>query len=40
MHASGLTLERWHFPFKTLAERAIVARWLAINNLSNPSIPF
>lgn len=27
MHPSGLTLARWNWPFKTDAERAIVARW-------------
>lgn len=40
MHPSGLTLERWHWPFKTDAERAIIARWLSIKTLSDQSIPF
>jgi tRNA U34 5-methylaminomethyl-2-thiouridine-forming methyltransferase MnmC len=29
MHPSGLTLARWAWPFKTDAERALVARWFA-----------
>jgi hypothetical protein len=26
-HPSGLTWERWNWPFKTQEERAIVAKW-------------
>jgi hypothetical protein len=26
-HPSGLTWERWHWPFKTDAERAAIAKW-------------
>jgi hypothetical protein len=29
MHPSGLTLARWAWPFKTDAERVLVARWFA-----------
>ena len=29
MHPSGLTWARWNWPFKTDAERAIIARWFA-----------
>jgi hypothetical protein len=29
MHPSGLTLARWAWPFKTDAERVLVARWCA-----------
>jgi hypothetical protein len=28
MHPSGLTLERWNYPFKTADERALVRIWL------------
>ena len=27
-HPSGLTMERWHWPFKTAAERQLVLTWL------------
>lgn len=27
MHPSGLTWARWHWPFKTAAERAQIQRW-------------
>jgi hypothetical protein len=40
MHPSGLTLIRWHWPFKTEAERQIIVSWLAVNKLSDKSIPF
>ena len=39
MHPSGLTLARWHFPFKTPAERAMIVAWLNRNNFDD-SIPF
>lgn len=39
MHPSGLTLTRWNFPFKTEAERVLVARWLNRHNFDE-SIPF
>jgi len=26
-HPSGLTMERWNWPFKTPQERELVARW-------------
>lgn len=42
MHPSGLTYERWNWPFKTDAEREQIQSW--INNtpkdLLNASIPF
>jgi hypothetical protein len=28
MHPSGMTLERWHWPFKTEHERELVRRYL------------
>jgi len=28
MHPSGLTLDRWNYPFKTDAERVLVRIWL------------
>jgi hypothetical protein len=28
MHPSGLTLDRWHYPFKTDAERELIRIWL------------
>jgi hypothetical protein len=34
MHPSGLTLARWNWPFKTDAERAIVARWFRKQGLT------
>jgi hypothetical protein len=39
MHPSGLTLTRWRFPFKTAAERAIVAKWINRHTF-DASIPF
>jgi hypothetical protein len=39
MHPSGLTLERWHWLFKTAAEREQIARWRARFNFDD-SIPF
>lgn len=30
MHPSGLTLERWNWPFKTPEERKKVAAWFAV----------
>lgn len=29
MHPSGLTMARWQWPFKTPAERKLVAAWFA-----------
>lgn len=40
MHQSGLTLERWNFPFKTPAEREIIRKWLELTDLDNKTIPF
>lgn len=39
-HPSGLTWERWHWPFKTDAERERIRLWRAVNNLDDPRIPF
>ena len=27
-HPSGLTMERWNWPFKTETERVVVAKWM------------
>lgn len=40
MHPSGITMERWRFPFKTPEEMAMIRRWLAVNNLDSGAIPF
>lgn len=40
MHPSGLTWERWHWPFKTPQERLQIQQWLALHDLDNPAIPF
>lgn len=40
MHPSGLTWERWHWPFKTQAEREMIMRWRALTDLSSEVIPF
>lgn len=40
MHPSGLTWERWNFPFKTQVEREMIVKWLAIKDLLNNTIPF
>lgn len=42
MHPSGLTLERWNWPFKTDEERATIQAWLegVPKDLSDKSIPF
>ena len=40
MHKSGLTLERWHFPFKTPAERALIVAWLERTNFDTTNNPF
>ena len=40
MHPSGLTLERWHFPFKTPAERAMIVAWLNRYNFDTTKNPF
>ena len=40
MHPSGLTWERWNFPFKTPQERLQIQQWLALTDLNNPAIPF
>jgi hypothetical protein len=31
MHESGLTMERWNWPFKTAEERMIVAKYFKDN---------
>jgi hypothetical protein len=38
-HPCGLTWERWHWPFKTDAERKIIADWISVNSFDD-SIPF
>ena len=40
MHPSGLTWERWHWPFKTQAEREMIMQWRAMTDLSSEVIPF
>jgi len=40
MHPSGLTLERWNWPFKTPQERLQIQRWMALHDLSSEVIPF
>lgn len=40
LHPSGLTMERWRFPFKTPQEQEMIRRWLAVNNLDSNAIPF
>ena len=40
MHPSGLTWERWHWPFKTPQERLQILRWRALTDLNNGTIPF
>ena len=40
LHPSGLTWERWHWPFKTQAEREMIMRWMALTDLNNGTIPF
>lgn len=41
MHPSGLTWERWNFPFKTPAERAMIVAWRNRNNFADdPTNPF
>ena len=43
MHPSGLTLERWNWPFKTDAERKQIRAWLQKDipkDLLDDSIPF
>lgn len=42
-HPSGLTWERWEFPFKTPEERALIQQWLMKKDCQNEfddSIPF
>lgn len=39
MHPSGLTLIRWNWPFKTVAEREQIAKWRFRFTL-DASIPF
>lgn len=39
MHPSGMTLERWNFPFKTEYERELVRQYLHPSKLDN-SNPF
>ena len=40
LHPSGLSWERWRFPFKTPEERELIRRWLAVNDLNSNEIPF
>ena len=40
MHPSGLTMERWRFPFKTAEELEMILRWKALTDLNNGAIPF
>jgi len=40
MHPSGLNLVRWHFPFKTPVERAMIQRWLQSKDINNSGTPF
>ena len=40
MHPSGLTWERWHWPFKTAKELEMTRRWMAVNDLSSDEIKF
>jgi len=42
MHPSGLTLERWNWPFKTDAEREQIRLWKegTPKDLLDNSIPF
>jgi len=42
MHPSGLTQERWEWPFKTEEERAMIQAWLEgkPKDLLDDSIPF
>lgn len=40
MHPCGLTLARWHWPFKTPQEREIVRRWIELHDLDNQAIDF
>lgn len=39
MHPSGMTLERWNWPFKTEYERELVRQYLCPHILDD-SIPF
>jgi hypothetical protein len=36
-HPSGLTWERWNWPFKTQEERAIVAKWFKKKEKNQPA---
>lgn len=36
MHPSGLTLERWNWPFKTEAERKLVAAYYKAQEKAQP----
>jgi len=40
MHPSGVTMERWRFPFKTAEEQEKIRRWLAVNDLNSDEIKF
>ena len=42
MHPSGLTLERWNWPFKTEAEREKIIAWLSgtPQDLADTTNPF
>lgn len=38
--AARVRWERWHWPFKTQAEREMIMRWMALTDLNNGTIPF
>lgn len=40
MHPSGMTWERWNWPFKTPEERLLVMRYLYPPDEFDDSIPF
>ena len=40
MHPSGLTMERWRFPFKTKEEQEKIRQWMAVNDLNSDEIKF
>lgn len=40
LHPSGLTWERWNFPFKTPQERELVKKYLHPELEFDDSIPF
>lgn len=40
LHPSGLTWERWNFPFKTPEERLKIMLWLHPKEIFDNSTPF